>query len=358
VYPPYRGGIGHVAFEYVERLRARGHDAHAFTLSHGHAYAIDPAYVHRLPSLRFGNAGFAPALLKALDGFDLVHLHYPFFGGAEFVLMHQRAHPRMPLVVTYHMDAAAEDWRRFVFRGYRETLMPFVMRAAKRIFVSSNDYASASELAAGKGIDDKLAELPFGVDTERFRPDGAFRNEPTLLFVGGLDAAHHFKGLDVLLEALRPLAGTPWNLVVVGDGDLRATYEAKAESLGLSRRVRFVGAATDADLPALYRDADLLLFPSTSRAEAFGLVLLEAAASGLASIASDLPGVRTVVEHGRTGLLTPPRDVSALSRAIERLLKNPEERRSMGAAARDRAVSRYAWDPLMDRLETEYRSLL
>ncbi len=87
VYPPYRGGMGRVAFEYTERLRSRGHDVHVFTPRHGEPDDItqrDADYVHRIQArLSVGNAGLLPSLPTDLVGFDIVHLHYPFYGGAE-----------------------------------------------------------------------------------------------------------------------------------------------------------------------------------------------------------------------------------------------------------------------------------
>src|SRR5689334_19040947 len=85
VYPPRRGGMGQVAYEYTERLRARGHSVHVFTPRYADApTATVPDYVHRVrPPVHFGNAAALPSLLWQLAPFDLIHLHYPFYGGAE-----------------------------------------------------------------------------------------------------------------------------------------------------------------------------------------------------------------------------------------------------------------------------------
>lgn len=365
-YPPYRGGMGRVAFEYTERLRARGHDVHVFTPDAPGRSDEDPAHVHRLPALlRVGNAALTPALAAAVAGFDLVHLHYPFFGGAEPVALHRFFGPPTPMVLTYQMDATAGGARGAFFRLHERVVLPWIVRRARRVLASSQDYFEASALAAVAGAQDRLEVLPHGVDLARFHPHDdpdrrreavAGGDEPVVLFVGGLDRAHDFKGLPVLFDALAGLLHRPWRLVVVGDGDRRAAFEADARARGLASRIRFVGDVADVDLPGIYRAADLHVLPSTSQAEAFGLVTLEAASSGIPSIVSDLPGLRTTVVDGETGLIAPPADSAALARAIARLIDGPDERQRMGAAARQRVLREHDWEPIIGRLEDIYRN--
>lgn len=365
-YPPYRGGMGNVAFEYVERLRTRGWNVHVFTIR-DQVVEDDSRHIHRIPSiLHIGNAGVLPSLFHRLSGFDLVHLHYPFFGGAEPVIVRKAMRPTQGLVMTYHMDAAADGMKGAIFSAHRRLLFPWLVNRVDRILVSSFDYAKHSALAE-LDVDDRIEEHPFGVDLERFHPGveselrerhGIPHKTSILLFVGGLDAAHTFKGLSQLLEALEELVGYDWQFVVVGDGNLKETYQAQAKDKGLESRVTFAGSVSHEDLPRYYRLADFHLFPSTKRAEAFGLVVLEAAASGIPTIASDLPGVRTVVEDGATGLLVPPGDVEALKRAILVFLEQVEMRQRLGLSARTNAEQKYAWAPLIDRLEATYDSVL
>ena len=180
---------------------------------------------------------------------------------------------------------------------------------------------------------------------------------PVFLFVGGLDRAHHFKGLPVFLDALKGLLPYQWRALVIGDGDLRASFEMNAFHKGLGERVTFLGNVTDAELPAYFRMADVHVFPSTERAEAFGLVAVEAAASGIPSVASDLPGVRSVVLNGETGLLVPPRDAEELRKALLLLLEQTDLRERLGHAAFKRAEAEFSWSPLITKLEGVYTQL-
>jgi glycosyltransferase involved in cell wall biosynthesis len=364
-YPPYRGGVGHLAAEYATRLGARGHDVQVFTPRDGRLHD-SPAFVHAVwAPLRIGNAAFTPSLAVRLEGFDLVHLHYPFFGGAEPVLLGLWRRPRQPLVVSYHMDAVAEGVRGALFRLHARVVLPRIVARANCVLVSSSDYASQSALA-GVGDAASRAEVhPYGVDTDRFHPGeepalrerlGAAPGEPTLIFVSRLDAAHHFKGLAVLFDALTRLASRRWRLLIVGDGPLRTGFEREAVTRGLAERVVFAGDVADEDLPSYYRAADVHVCPSTGATEAFSLVSLEAAASGLPTVASSLPGVRMLVQDGRTGLHAAPGDPLSLAQALATLTDQAGLRRSLGSAARTRAES-YGWEAAIARLEHTYHTV-
>jgi glycosyltransferase involved in cell wall biosynthesis len=367
VYPPDRGGTGAVAFEYTERLRQRGYRVDVFTPRYGHGDAASD-HVHRVPALiRVGNAAFLPTLYERLQGYDLVHLHYPFFGGAEPTVL-RKALTRAPaLVTTYHMDATASGLKGRVFQLHQAVFLPWVLSRSDRVLVSSLDYARHSALAGIRGVVDRVEVHPFGVDLDRFHPGvapelrAALRipdEAPVLLFVGGLDPAHHFKGLPVLIDALAAIAGLAWHAVIVGDGASRSGFEDAVGAQGLQARVHFAGNVDDALLPQYYRLADIHLFPSTGAGEAFGLVAAEAAASGVPTIASNLPGVRKVVLDGETGFLTRPGDAANLRNAIAALLQDRDRRTQLGRSARNRAETEFAWDPLIDRLEETYANAL
>ena len=364
-YPPYRGGMGNVAREYTERLRAHGFDVHVFTPRYAKV-EDDPDHIHRVPSpLHIGNTGVVPSLFRRLSGFDVIHLHYPFFGGAEPTIVGKALRKDQSLVLTYHMDTFARGLKGAAFGLHRRAILPWILGRADCVLVSSKEYAETCALKDIPGALEKTTILPFGVDLEKFHPGeepelraslGIPQGIPVLLFVGGLDEAHYFKGLPVLLEALESVRGK-WCAIMVGEGALRASFEATVAGKPYADRMHFVGGVDDAELPRYYRAATIHVFPSTERNEAFGLVALEAAASGIPTIASDLQGVRSVVLHEETGLLVPPRDAGALRDALELLLVHTEMRERLGLAARKRAELEFAWEPFMMKLENIYNSL-
>lgn len=360
VAPPEIGGIGEVAFREVAQLRSRGMDA--WLVAPEPSVSIpdeSTCFVQRLPSFRFGNAAILKNLAAHLDRADLVHLHYPFYGTAERVLGGWKR--KKPMIVTFHMDAQPRGWLGTIAEIHRQWMQPWLMQRASRVIVSSFDYAQRSSLAAWYADHaSQVIELPFGVDTERFSPGPSQRQRfflpdgvPVFLFVGGMDQAHAFKGIPELLEAFAH-GPVDAHLMLVGEGDLRPEYEEMAKGLGIAPRTHFYGRLDPISLVDAYRSADLFVFPSTSSAEAFGLAALEAEACGLPVIASDLPGVRTVVRHGETGLLVLSRDREALANAINLLAVDRARCLLMGQQARKLAESEFSWETHIDRLMHVY----
>jgi glycosyltransferase involved in cell wall biosynthesis/ubiquinone/menaquinone biosynthesis C-methylase UbiE len=181
--------------------------------------------------------------------------------------------------------------------------------------------------------------IPNGIDTETFFPsDVSSQDGPVrLLFVGRLARQ---KGVLYLLHAMAR-AKSPTLLRVVGDGPERTSLERVALELGIDPRVEFAGWSPRPELPSHYRWADALVLPSLD--EGMPNVVLEALASGLAVIASDLPGTRELVESGTTGCLVPPADPQALAAAIDQLSSDQDVLGRFGQNARTAALTR-GWE--------------
>ncbi len=364
VAPPDVGGIGAAAAREVRGLRARGIDARLVAPTPVIPGQMERSYIEYLPPrLRFGNGAVLPGLIELAQGYDVIHLHYPFFGAAEPLLLRARQLP--PIVMTFHMDAKTQGWKRLVVALHRWMLQPFLLPRAKRLLVSSFDYARHSSLARWFArAPERVLEVPFGVDTDVFSPGpdervrlGIPPTAKTVLSVGGMDAAHAFKGVPELLQVIAKLPEQV-HVLLVGDGELRAGFEELATSLGIRGRTHFLGRVDTPTLVRAYRSADVFAFPSTSAAEAFGLVVLEAAAVGVPAVASSWPGVRTVIEHGITGMLVPPGDAHALLGALQTLLFQDVERRAMGEAARVRVGARFSWERHVDALVQVYEQVV
>jgi glycosyltransferase involved in cell wall biosynthesis len=244
-----------------------------------------------------------------------------------------------------------DGWRGAVLWGYERSLARAILGGARRVFVSSLDYAVHSSI--GRRPPQGLYEMPYAVDTEAFSPGRVDAAELTalgvdpararLLFVGAMDRDHAFKGVP---ELLRAFAGAGLadraQLVLVGDGGLRPEYAALAADLLPPGAAVFPGRVGDADLVRLYRSSAATVLPSTTKEEAFGVVLIESMACGTPVIASALPGVRGVIEDGVQGLLVPPGNVGALARALVAVVDDAGRRAAMATAARERAVERFS----------------
>jgi len=363
VFPPYRGGMGSVAYHQAAALVRQGVDVTVITPRQAAGPRTGPPGVEivELPPLaRFGNAASLPQILTRSGSFDVVHVHYPFFGTAE-LLAAQRLAGGPPLVVQYQMDVVGDGWKAPVFRWHRRLLFPMVLRAADRILVTSVDYAESSNFLAARmpSLDDKITVLPAGVDPDRFHPRdrtaaraalGLPADARLVFFLSRLDKTHYFKGLHILVRALR--ATPEVTLVVGGEGNLRARYERHAAK-HLGDRAIFVGDVAEDDLPAYYAAADVTVLPSIDRTEAFGLVLLESMACGTPVVASRLRGVRTLVEDGVSGFLIDPGDEAGLARTISAAI---DHRAEMSPHAQ-RVAGTFCWDAIAARLKLVYEDL-
>jgi phosphatidylinositol alpha-1,6-mannosyltransferase len=201
--------------------------------------------------------------------------------------------------------------------------------------------------------------LPPGVDTERFRPDvdGQPVRARYQLFdrpvVAGVSRLVRRKGQDVLIRAMATIRRRVPDavLLVVGDGPDRERLRALADSQAPQHSVVFAGAVSDADLPSLYAAADVFAMPCRSRlagleVEGFGIVFLEAAASGRPVVAGDSGGAAEAVVDGETGLVVDGRHVGAVAEATAALLQDPVRAAAMGKSARARAERLFQWPRL------------
>lgn len=369
-FPPQYSGTGIVCYHNALGLARLGHKVTVFTANYPPRQPNYPEEieVQRLrPCLRIGNAPLLPALLQ-LEGFDLIHLHYPFYFGAELVFYRSRQ-IGLPYVLTYHQDVLFPGLLRFAEMLHYGLVGKRILVHAAKVLATSWDYARASRLRellqAKPAIID---ELPNGVDTERFHPAinveglrkhyGLGIDERVVLFVGALDRAHFFKGIAVLLQAMAHVRDKRVRLLIVGDGNLRPAYQRHASLLGLDECVIFCGQVSDIELPAHYALCDLLVLPSITMGEAFGLVLLEAMACEKPVIASNLPGVRSVVHEGVDGLLAKPGDVHDLAEKMRMLLDDPSKRQEMGKRGRAKVEKQYAWPVIIPRLVRVYKQVL
>jgi phosphatidylinositol alpha-1,6-mannosyltransferase len=228
----------------------------------------------------------------------------------------------------------------------------------------------ASDVMEQVGIENPppVAELGLGTDPARFNPSrdtGALRRRwgvgdaPLVLTVARL-VPH--KGQDIAIRALSTLRRDFPELryIMVGEGHDEERLRALARELGVADRVGFVGTMRDDELPEAYATSTIYLGASRVdkeiNVEGFGISFLEAAASGIPSVAGDSGGVRSAVRDGETGIVVPPTDSDAIADAIRSLLLNPDRRKQMGVAGRRAVETHYNWDRVArDTREFTYR---
>jgi len=383
VFPPYKSGIGNACYQQVIGLTKLGHEVTVFTPDYGRGKfeILNPKFetnpndqnpkfktIYLKPILKYGNAALVPGVTKELNNFDVIHLHYPFIGATEALLFSKI---KKPLVIQYHMDLGVPKVLSFLIKPYNLLVAKNIFKKADKILVSSYDYVESFGPMSNffKKNKEKFIEIPYGVDTEFFKPGEKNRDllkkynllesDKIILFVGGLDQAHYFKGVSLLLEAVGNFKFQIPNfkLIIVGKGNLETKYEKMAENLGIKEKVIFTGEVSDNDLPDYYNLADIFVLPSINRSESFGIVLLEAMACGKPCIASNLPGVRTVVDDGETGFLVEPKNVDDLVKKIKSLLESENLLKKMGEAGRKKVEEKYNQNKIIKKIEEGYELL-
>ena len=351
-YDPVVGGIENHVRTLAEAQAAAGVEVGVLVCDPGglagieHRAGVEIIRARRLATLLSMPISVHQPWLAARRRADIVHVHSPYPLGEVTALTLRRG---ARLVITHHCDVMRQ---RTALRIYAP-LLRRVLRAADRIVATSPRYVETSPWLAPVAA--RCRVIPLGVDEARFVPGpGPNDGAAELLFVGRL---RHYKGLEILLHALAGLPGV--RLRVVGDGPMESDWRALASALGVADRVRFDGRVADSGLPAVYHDARILVLPSTSRAEAFGTVLLEAMASGLPCVTTEVgTGTSWVVEHGVTGLVVPAGDAAALGGALSSLLADPAMARAMGLAGRRRIEAHFTSTRMITSTLGLYRELL
>lgn len=372
VFPPYKSGIGNLCYQEVIELAKLGHEVTVFTPDYGGAKLIladFPASIFYLkPFLRYGNAAVVPNIAKELNNFDVIHLHYPFIGGVETFVFSKI---KKPIIVQYHMDLGMPKAFSFLIKPYNLLVAKNIFKKADKILVSSYDYVENSQQLGifFKKNKEKFIEMSYSVDVNRFKPQAKrsdllkkhnlTEKDKIVLFVGGLDKAHYFKGIDVLLQAMADLRLKilDLRLIIVGKGSEKTKYEKLVEKLKIKDKVVFADNVDNQDLPDYYNLADLFVLPSINRLESFGIVLLEAMACGKPCIASNLKGVRTVVDDTKTGFLIEPGNVNDLVEKIKNIFENEGLTKEMSKTARAKVETKYNQDKIIKELEKIYVSL-
>jgi glycosyltransferase involved in cell wall biosynthesis len=366
---PHIGGVEFEALEQSRRLVARGHEVTVLSsrISDNRALSFDDGFpVHKVAASNF------------LE--DKFRLPYPLYSPKLFSLASELARDVDVVLAHTHTflstAAAARAARRrrkpFVliqnnpYIEYRfplnlvqktadATIARYTLRSANRLVAISNFTADyVRRLAPNRTV----TVMHLGTDRERFSPvDGDRRVEirrrlglPVDAFVALTVRRLFFRnGLDTLLEAAVALRDRrDLHVVIGGSGPERNEIEARIRTDGLAN-VHLTGFIPDADLPDYYRAADVFVLP-TRTAEGFGLVVMEAAASGVPSIATDSGAPREIVDDCVTGLLVPPGAPSDLATAIARLHDDPDLLAAMSRAAYDKSAE-FTWDRSIDVLE-------
>jgi glycosyltransferase involved in cell wall biosynthesis len=363
-YYPILGGIENHIKMLAEGLRARGVDAQVLVTNTANRTAQE--IIEGVPVLKAArqinissapvSLPFFPAVRRLEIGVNIAHLHMPYPPGELAQLLMGRSHR---VVATYHSDIVRQ---RVLGALYRPFLWQ-VLHRARLIAVSNPAYIQDSPFL--RRYAEKCRVIHFGVDLARFAAtpsvaqqaaawQARYAGQSLLLFVGRL---RHYKGIDVLIDAMRQVENA--HALIVGVGPMEQAWRERAQATGVTDRVTFLGELDDDEVLALYHAATVFVLPSTNRAETLGIVQLEAMACGRSLICTELgTGTSYVNQHGVTGLVVPPNDPAALAAAIHHLAANPTLAATMGVAGRRRVEQEFAREVMLDRTLAFYHEAL
>ncbi len=362
-YYPVVGGIENNIRLLARGLRERGVDAHVLVTNTGPATTREA--VDGVPVTRTGrqahilstpiSLSYFSELRRQAASADLVHLHAPYPPAELAQLLLGRA---QPAVITYHSDIVRQ---RRTGKLYAPLLRKVLQRAAL-VAASSPVYIESSPFL--RNVRTKCRVIHFGIETERFAETEQVRGDaqrlrrqhddlPLLLFIGRL---RHYKGVDVLIRAMHRIKA---KLLIIGTGPMREAWQNLAQAEGLVDKVFFLGDASERESLAARYAAELFVLPSTNRAEALGIVQLEAMACGMPVVCTELgTGTSYVNRNGVTGVVVSPNDPQALAAAINRLLVSPALRAKMGAEGRRRVREEFSFHSMIDSTVAFYQEAL
>jgi glycosyltransferase involved in cell wall biosynthesis len=289
----------------------------------------------------------------------LIHAHFGIDGVYALPLAQRLG---IPLVTSFHgFDATLSTTALLSSPAW--ALYPiFRARLARsgNLFLCASNFLRERVLAMGFPAERTRVHY-VGIDSQTIMPREDAEERPVVLHVARLTEV---KGTEYLIRAMARLRGpaAAYSLVIVGDGPLRPALVGLSRALGIADRVRFLGTLPHAEVMAWTRKAAVLVLPSiptrTGRTEGLGMVLLEAAATGVPLIGSRSGGIPEVVLNGDTGWLVADRDDEDLARRLHELLAEAPMRRRMGRAARRHIEQNFDLGRQTERLEQHYRDAI
>ncbi len=378
-YPKY-GGIETRNFEVSRYLSQNGFEIYVSTSKH--AQNLDNFEVYEGINIRRHkilfkafNDVFYPGIIKdifRLD-FDLVHVDLPDPVNSMFAFF-ASVLKRKPLIITYHADIEKEELEKFptslILKVYN-IILKFILQRAKKIFVTSKDYAKSGKNLRNFKFEDeskdgKLVLSPNFIERdelnienydeiEKIKKNLGLENKKVILFVGRLV---QYKGVEYLLKSFKKVEKN-FNdvvLLIIGDGPLRNNLENIVKNENI-KNVRFLGKVKE--VKYYYALCDIFVLPSITRQEAFGLVLIEAMYFGKPCITTNIEsGMKYVVDYGKAGILVKEKNTEELKNAIENLIVNENLRKEIGKRAKKMVLEKFTSRVVLEKFEKEINKLI
>lgn len=305
--------------------------------------------------------------LISKNDFDLisVNLSVPYY--SEIAVILSRIY-KIPSVLLYHNDIVKDKGIMKVITDlYNLSAIKFLLNSADLIITSSPFCYNESEIL--KPFERKVVWIPPGVDIEKYSSKKQFnihdkygipKSSKIVLFVGVISKAHAHKGIDQLIKAFKIVLNEFEDiyLILVGGGDMIPDYKKLCKEINIENKVLFTGFVDEEEIIDHYRSSDIVVLPSTTIQEGFGITLIEGNACEKPVIGSKIGGIQYIIKEGENGLLVPPKNPELLANSITKLLKDEKLAGKMGKNGRKLVENYYNWDRIAKIIEKVYQELI
>jgi len=356
------GGIQRYVKDLSNLQIKEGHQVEVFAAGKKNPSLHSNLHVKKFGGFEVFRTPICPGMLiKFLfHKYDLVHIHAQFPVIAELISLLCQI-KKVPLVTTYHNEPDLCDqsfFKKFLGFIWEKVLASILLRCSDAIIVTTDEFLRSSLIL--RNFNEKVCVIPCGIVLEKSWKNSRKTNIPSVLYVGRIKPE---KGLHILIQAMVPLrqALSDAILLIVGEAtrNEEQVYLYRLHSLinklGLKNSVKFMGRVTDKELKKIYKKSSVLVLPSITRLEAFGIVQLEAMAHGLPVVVSDIPGPRSVLKDA--ALIVPPKSPEALYRALLRILA--DERFAQTIIVKGKlVVTEYQWSSIYKKIMHVYEDVM
>ncbi len=359
-FPPDIGGMENFIYDLTEELSQKiqcdvlcSNSKNRTTIENKKNYKV-------IRTKSFGkvfSTSISPSMIywlkKIGNDYDIIHLHLP---DPMANLAYFLAKPKTKLILHWQSDIIKQ--KRLLF--FYEPLQNWILKKADKIIATSPNYIEGSKYL--KKYKEKCIVIPLGLNSNKFKINenkekeikSLYKDKPIIFTLGRLV---YYKGFNYLIEAMKDIDAY---LLLGGEGPLKEKLQKKIEDLNLKGKVFLLGKIKDEELSSYYRCCDVFCLPSISKTEAFGIVQMEAMYFKKPIISTDIKGsgVSWVNQNNITGLVVPPKDSTALSEAINKILNNKELKEKFGENGRKRFEKEFNITIISQKILNLYKDII
>ncbi len=355
-YPPHMGGMENCVKEISNRLVKKGHKVKIFTSDIGskkNRYnSVNNLNTYYLRSLEFAHTAIIPSLffkLLNISKDSIMHVHIAQVIIPEVAYLISKI-KKVPYIAHIHADVEPSGKLGFLLPFYKKVFLQKILNSSSKIIVPSKDYSSLISKKY-KISKTKICEIPNGVDLKYFKRGSTKLHDPVkLLTVCRLSRSKNIPLLIRSFKLVMECSNRDVELHIVGDGEEKNKIFNLIKKEKLEKKVIMHGGLWGENLYDIYTDSDIFIL--TSGYESFGLVLIEAMASGLPIVVSNITSVKNIIKNKITGLLVKPTQ-NDFAKAIEKLLDNSQLRERLIENG-VKEVKKYDWNKIVQKFEHIY----